>query len=72
MKRLQHFVNLLFSRFTLHLHAVFCEGANYSQRWAPWQEHFHDTAHPLFLASCRTGMAQSSAGRYSCFIKYRQ
>ena len=32
MKRLQHFVNLLFSPcFTRHLHASFSEGANYSQ-----------------------------------------
>ncbi|MFA9219311.1 MAG: hypothetical protein ACEQSK_19710, partial [Sphingomonadaceae bacterium] len=31
MKHLQRFVNLLFSRFTLHLHALFCEGANYSK-----------------------------------------
>ena len=30
MKRLQHFVNLLFSRLTQHLHASFSEGANYS------------------------------------------
>ncbi len=30
MKLFQHFVNLLFSLFTLHLHVVFSEGANYS------------------------------------------
>jgi hypothetical protein len=35
MKRLVRFVNpyhlFFFTRFTLHLHAVFCEGANYSR-----------------------------------------
>ena len=30
MKLFQHFVNLLFSRLTQHLHASFSEGANYS------------------------------------------
>ena len=31
MKHFAKSVNLLFSRFTLHLHASFSEGANYSQ-----------------------------------------
>ena len=44
MKRLQHFVNLLFSPcFTLHLHASFSEGANYSP--APHSPQALFTAH---------------------------
>ncbi len=31
MKHLQHFVNLLFSRFIQHLHTVFREGQNHTK-----------------------------------------
>ena len=40
MKRLQHFVNLLFSRLIQHLHASFSEGANYSPALGPLQALF--------------------------------
>jgi len=42
MKRLQHFVNLLFSRFTQRLKAVFCEGPNYSKPIAILQVPLHN------------------------------
>jgi hypothetical protein len=50
MKRLQHFVNLLFSRFTLHLHVLFREGQNYNLRNTSWQETFPQ--HVLCPVSC--------------------
>ena len=46
MKRLQHFVNLLFFPLHTHLHVLFREGPNYSKRQARPQGLFRHTAQP--------------------------